>query len=152
MGLLDRFKKDKREHTAPKAAKVVRVPKEEVKKDVEEKKLVETVKNEDLNNAPKTTIKDSSAYKVLLRPLVSEKSALSESLGVYTFVVDRNANKYQIKQAIETIYKVRPVKVRMVNIMGKVTRHGRSIGRRSDWKKAVITLSKGQTISIHEGV
>ncbi len=156
MGLLDRFKKDSREQTAPQTAKSLVSKKKQSDKKVEKTENVETnsvvkeIKKE--QNNKKSVTKESSLYQVLVRPLVSEKAAAEESRGVYSFVVDKDANKFQIKEAIAAIYKVRPTRVRVININGKFVRQGRSYGRRSDWKKAVVTLPKGQSINIHEGV
>ena len=90
--------------------------------------------------------------KVFVKPFISEKSAIAETGGVYTFVVQNKASKIDIKNAIKQVYGVEPKKVRVINMEGKIKRSGRTSGRRSDWKKAIITLPKGQTISIHEGV
>lgn len=94
----------------------------------------------------------SRNFLVIVRPLVTEKSARSESAGKYTFVVARWASKVQVRQAIKELYGIAPMAVNMVNVQGKRVRFGRTAGRRSDFKKAVITLPKGKTITIHEGV
>ncbi|OGH71147.1 MAG: 50S ribosomal protein L23 [Candidatus Magasanikbacteria bacterium RIFCSPHIGHO2_02_FULL_51_14] len=95
---------------------------------------------------------ESRAYAVLVRPIVSEKAALSENRGVYSFAVARGAGKTDIVQAVEDVYGIRPAAVRVMNFDGKTTRFGRQSGRRKDWKKAVVTLPQGKTINIHEGV
>mgnify|MGYP001619992860 CR=1 FL=1 len=152
MGFLDRFKKDKRKQVAPKTAKVVMPEKKaEAKKEALKEKIAEK-QQEKKEVTERIAGKADLGYGILLHPLLSEKAASAESRGVYTFIVGKNANKIQIKQAIAAVYKVKPVKIRVVNINGKITRQGRSSGRRSDWKKAIITLSKGQSINIHEGV
>lgn len=92
------------------------------------------------------------ASRVLGQPLVTEKAARAEALGVYTFVVTRQATKGQIRQAIKAVYGVRPRVVRLINVEGKRTMFGRVPGKRSEWKKALVTLPKGQTMRIHEGV
>jgi large subunit ribosomal protein L23 len=89
---------------------------------------------------------------VLLQPLVTEKSVIRESAGVYTFMVALGATKLTVKQAVKDIYGVLPSTVRMINVEGKRVRFGRTIGKRRDWKKAIVTLPKGKTIHIHEGV
>lgn len=94
----------------------------------------------------------STAYKVLVKPLVTEKSAIAESKNKYSFVIDRTANKNQVKQAIAEIYGVKVAKVNIVNTDGRPMRFGRSMGRRSDYKKAIVTLPTGSTIDIHAGV
>lgn len=102
--------------------------------------------------AKKVVKPEAIAYKVLVRPLVTEKSAVMESQNKYSFIVTRNATKDQIKQAVVEAYGVRPIVVNTMNVEGKTVRFGRGYGRRSDYKKAVITLAAGQTIAIHEGV
>lgn len=89
---------------------------------------------------------------VLVRPVVSEKTVSAESKGVYTFVVSLDATKIDIKNAVKAKYGVLPKTVRVMNVEGKRTRFGRRKGRRNDWKKAVVTVAKGQTLNIHEGV
>ncbi|OGH64823.1 MAG: 50S ribosomal protein L23 [Candidatus Magasanikbacteria bacterium RIFCSPHIGHO2_01_FULL_41_23] len=89
---------------------------------------------------------------VLVHPIVSEKSTRAEAGGVYTFAVTMRATKTQICQAVEVAYKVRPIQIRTSVVEGKATRSARGIGRRVSWKKAIITLPKGKTISIHSGV
>jgi large subunit ribosomal protein L23 len=94
----------------------------------------------------------SRAHAVLLRPYLSEKAAIAESLGTYTFVVANDVTKHAVAQAVKDAYGIRPVSVRVVRVQGKVVRSGRGYARRSDWKKALVTLPKGQSIRIHEGV
>jgi large subunit ribosomal protein L23 len=92
------------------------------------------------------------AHRVLVRPLLSEKTVRQEAIGTYTFVVNKAATKPAIKEAVEKVYGVRPVNVRVAHVDGKDVRFGSSQGRRNEWKKAFVTLPKGKTISIHEGV
>lgn len=94
----------------------------------------------------------TQAARVLLRPVVSEKAVFLETGGTYTFAVKPGANKTLVKQAVKEAYGVMPVSVRVINVEGKDVRFGRSSGKRSDWKKAIVTLPKGKMISIHEGV
>ncbi len=94
----------------------------------------------------------STAYKVLVKPLVTEKSAIAESKNKYSFIVNRNANKNQVREAVAEIYGVKAIKVNIVNTDGRPMRFGRSMGRRSDYKKAIVTLPVGSTIDIHAGV
>lgn len=90
--------------------------------------------------------------KCIKKPHITEKSAVSQSLNKYTFVVDSRATKTDVKRAIKEMYNVEPVAINMVNVEGKATRRGATTGRRGDYKKALITLPKGKTIAIHEGV
>ena len=93
-----------------------------------------------------------NAHRVLLAPIVSEKSTLKEALHTYTFRVEKNANKIEIAKAIEEVYGVKPLAVRTIHVQGKETHFGRRIGRRSDYKKAIVKVSKDQRLAIHEGV
>jgi large subunit ribosomal protein L23 len=90
--------------------------------------------------------------EVLIRPLITEKNTMLTSLGRYTFEVDRRANKPLVKQAVEQIFKVNVTAVNVINVPPKTRRVGRSIGKTSPWKKAVVTLKPGQRIEVFEGV
>ncbi|MDP2586783.1 MAG: 50S ribosomal protein L23 [Candidatus Komeilibacteria bacterium] len=92
------------------------------------------------------------AYRVLLHPLVTEKGSYAASQNKYYFAVNASANKFEIKKAIHALYGVSPVKVNVVSLPGKNVRYGKSHGRTSDQKKAIITLKKGETIQVYEGV
>ena len=86
---------------------------------------------------------------VILAPVVSEKSYdLIEDLNTYTFVVDRRANKTEIRQAVARVFDVDVVKVNTMNRKGKQKRTGWVVGRRSDTKRALVTLAPGDTIDI----
>ena len=92
-------------------------------------------------------------YSVLKKPLITEKSNLmKDELNQIAFEVDKRANKIEIKESIEKIFKVHVVKVQTLNIKGEKKRVGRSQGKKPDWKKAVITLKEGETIDFFEGV
>ncbi len=86
---------------------------------------------------------------IIKKPLVTEKaSILKEKDNKYTFMVDKNANKFQIKQAVETLFKVKVESVHTANYAGKEKRMGMHSGYRSDWKKAIVKLGKGQEIQM----
>ena len=90
-------------------------------------------------------------YSVIKRPHVTEKTSMgSAAANTITLVVDRDANKIEIKQAVETLFKVDVTGVRTVNVAGKVKRFGRTYGKRQNWKKAYITLKDGQTVDFFE--
>ncbi|EKD49543.1 MAG: 50S ribosomal protein L23 [uncultured bacterium] len=93
-----------------------------------------------------------NAYKILLEPVISEKGTVLAEDGKYLFRVVKNATKSQIGEAIHNVYGIRPEKVNVMNIRGKSRRQGRSTGRTSDWKKAVVTLPEGKKIEVYEGV
>ena len=83
---------------------------------------------------------------VLLRPIVTEKSMTQTGGGKYTFAVVRRANKQQIAEAVAEAFKVDVLEVNVMTIRGKTRRLGRRVGRKPDWKKALVTLAKGQRI------
>src|SRR5438874_11872217 len=89
---------------------------------------------------------------VILRPIVSEKSYALLDVGVYTFVVAPDANKVQIRQAVEQLFNVQVVKVNTLNRKGKRKRNRRSFtfGKRPDTKRAIVTLAEGQRIPLFE--
>jgi large subunit ribosomal protein L23 len=90
-------------------------------------------------------------YSVIKKPHVTEKTSLgSDSSNTVAVVVDRDANKIEIKQAVESLFKVKVDAVRTVNVAGKVKRVGRNFGKRSNWKKAYVTLQEGQSIDFFE--
>jgi len=89
---------------------------------------------------------------VIIRPIVSEKSYGLLDHGVYTFVVAPDANKIEVRQAVEAIFNVKVVKVNTLNRKGKrkLNRRSRTFGKRPDVKRAVVTLAEGQTIDVFE--
>ncbi len=92
-------------------------------------------------------------YEIIRRPLITEKTTIQkESFNQVTFEVDRKANRVEIKRAIEKIFNVRVAVVRTMQITGKVKRRGRILGKRKDWKKAIVTLMPGERIDFFEGV
>lgn len=93
-----------------------------------------------------------SHYDVIRRPIRTEKTTdLEEYNHQIVFEVDRRANKIEIRQAIETLFGVRVVNVNTMNHKGKPKRVGRVFGRRSDTKKAIVTLHEGDEIEFFEG-
>jgi large subunit ribosomal protein L23 len=88
-------------------------------------------------------------HDVIRSPLISEKGTLlTESANQVLFKVRPDANKIEVKQAVETIFKVKVVQVRMARYLGKMRRIGKSMGRRSAWKKAYVTLKEGDKIDV----
>jgi large subunit ribosomal protein L23 len=92
-------------------------------------------------------------YSQIIRsPLITEKGTLvNEQANQVLFRVSPDANKVEIQKAVEQFFNVKVVKVRTVRVLGKTRRVGRSSGRRSDWKKAYVTLAEGQRIDFFEG-
>ena len=90
---------------------------------------------------------------VIRRALITEKgTVLREKRNQYHFEVAREANKIEVKQAIETIFSVKVASVRTQQMRGKPRRQGRAEGKRSDWKKAIVTLKPDQKIELFEQV
>ena len=93
-----------------------------------------------------------NSNKILIRPIVTEKVSNLVSIGKYVFEVSIGANKNEIAKAIRSVYDIMPARVNVMKRSGKVVARGRVKGKRKDWKKAVITLPRGKTIEIHEGM
>ena len=89
---------------------------------------------------------------ILIAPIVTEKTAAMMQENRYAFKVALNANKIEIRQAVEEVFKVKVLAVNTVRVLGKVKRMGRTQGKRSDYKKAFVQLAPGQTIEFFEGV
>ncbi|MEA2064773.1 MAG: 50S ribosomal protein L23 [Patescibacteria group bacterium] len=155
MGILDKFKKKnivgkKDEAVAKKDEKQKKVV---IKKDAEKSEK----KDKKINKsavASKTKIGKSSgcAYRVLVNPRITEKITDLGVFDKYGFVVANNANKIEVKKAIQEVYGVKPIVVNIMNIKGKKVRSGRVSGRRKDWRKAIVTLKKGEKIEVYQGV
>jgi len=93
------------------------------------------------------------ARSIVRKVLITEKGTLlREQQNQYFFEVARDANKIEIKRAIETIFHVKVDDVRTMQLRGKVKRQGRSTGRRNDWKKAIVTLKPDQKIELFEQI
>jgi len=92
-------------------------------------------------------------YDIIRRPLITEKTNVQkEEFNQISFEVDPNANRIEIKRAIEKIFNVRVADVRTMRMQGKVKRRGRITGRRKNWKKAIVKLMPGERIDFFEGV
>ena len=158
MGIFSKLKKQKPAATAE--------VKEAGKVEVAEKKLKAKPKAETKAKNPQSkpaVAKNASSEKkpagqfsyghqVLLRPLVTEKSAHLHEMNKYVFQVAMGANKVMVEKAVKEVFGVSPSSVRIITVGGKKVRYGRRQGQRSDRKKAIVTLPKGQSIKIYEGV
>ncbi|MGQ9525417.1 MAG: 50S ribosomal protein L23 [Armatimonadota bacterium] len=92
-------------------------------------------------------------YSILERPIISEKSMKAAGEGKYTFKVRKDANKIEIRKAVEKAFNVRVVRVNTLIVKGEMRRWGRRpAGKTPDWKKAIVTLAPGQKIDVFEGV
>ncbi len=92
-----------------------------------------------------------SPRDVIIRPVVSEKSYAGLEANRYTFLVRKDSNKTEIKEAIEAIWNVQVLSVNTMNRKGKVKRQRFTTGKRPDQKRAIVTLAAGDTIEIFEG-
>jgi len=94
-----------------------------------------------------------SPYDVIVKPIITERSMADMEESKYTFKVLPDANKTEIKTAVEHVFGVKVASVNTLNVKGKVKRQGKFIGKRADWKKAVITLAPGsKSIEFFEGM
>jgi len=140
MGILKRTKKT--EDKTLLTEKTQKVVEKKVSKKVTEKKA-------SLENTKMIGLDHSG---IILKPLISEKSATLAGSNQYVFVVRKTANRVAVASAIKQMYGITPVSVNVINVPGKKVRFGRRQGVRSDWKKAIVTLPVGKTINVYEGV
>lgn len=156
MGLFDRF-------TSTKGKDQTAGPKRGVVKETKSKKAFAAVpaaaevvatkgkakKAEKVSTAPKATASMSHVVqRILLRPIVTEKSSRGAAQSQYTFEVAVNATKSDVQQSVHHLYGVMPVAVNVVTLRGKVVRFGRTFGRTVNRKKAIVTLPAGKTIDV----
>ncbi len=128
MGLLEKIGlKKKQNETKPEAA-------------------AETSKKEEVRAVEKKPAVASQAYRILLRPILSEKAIHLATSGKYVFAVHPQANKSEIKKSIQRVYDVHIEQVKIIKLPGKMRRYGRSVGKTSAWKKAVVTVRAGEKI------
>lgn len=166
MSLFDRFrskkgKEEKRKHVATPKKGAVDADKEQFKNvpsagrdgAAQSKERVSADRDEKIPDTKEKHTKPDvtgNAYRVLERPLVTEKSSMFAEHGQYVFAVNITANKVEVADAVEKVYGVRPIRVRMQVLQGKQVRYGRNSGSTKAWKKAVVTLPKGKTIDVFE--
>ncbi len=90
-------------------------------------------------------------HDMLIKPVITEKTTMMMSEGKYTFRVPLQANKIEIRKAVETVFGVKVKSVNTIRMMGKFKRMGKYVGKRPDYKKAIVTLQEGETIEFFEG-
>lgn len=93
-------------------------------------------------------VKLGDSHRILVRPLMTEKGTALAKLNQYAFVVAPKANKLSIRQAVSDVYGVTVNEVRVINVRGKAIRTRSGYGARKDWRKAIVTLKKGDSIEI----
>jgi len=147
MAMFGKKTKSDDKKTEEKSAKV-KVEKKKSTKDLYKDDSSAVLKKDEKNQ----TKKEKIAYRVLVKPLITEKAANMGKEDKYVFEVNVDSNKIEVANAVEEVYGIKPVSINIVNIEGKRKGQGKRAGRRKDWKKAVVTLPKGKTIDIYEGV
>ena len=91
-------------------------------------------------------------YDIIRRPVITEKTSIQKEVSnQFTFEVDRMANRLEIKKAVESVFNVKVAGVRTMQVKGKTKRRGWIVGKRRDWKKAIVTLMPGERIDFFEG-
>jgi large subunit ribosomal protein L23 len=94
-----------------------------------------------------------NVHEVIRRPIVTEKSNIGrEENNVVTLAVDPRANKHDIQRAVEALFDVKVVEVRTMRMPRKTRRVGKTMGRKPEWKKAIVRLAEGQMIEFYEGI
>jgi len=151
--------KIEKEAASAKVEKEVVSVKAEKKKDKPTERKEKTVKTSKTekpkNEAAKRKVakkEENIAHKILLENLISEKATMLASQNKYIFKVKKDAGKFQIKEAVEGYYGVQVVSVNTIKISPKKRIHGRTIGWKKGFKKAVVTLREGDTIAAMEGI
>ena len=92
-------------------------------------------------------------YDIIKRPVITEKTNIQkEEHNQISLEVDKRANRVEITRAVETVFNVKVAKTRTAHVQGKIKRRGRILGKRKDWKKAIVTLMPGERIDFFEGV
>ena len=94
-----------------------------------------------------------TSHDIIRRPVITEKTMTAMAENKYTFIVQINANKSQIKRAVEEVFGVKVANVQTIRTMGKTKRMGVHVGKKADYKKAIITLAEGsKSIEFFEGL
>jgi large subunit ribosomal protein L23 len=118
----------------------------------EEKSMKDLYGSDGKAKAEKTKKSKGMAYRILVKPMVTEKATNLSAVNQYVFMVSIDANKIEVAKAIFEVYGVNPTSVNIIKSKGKKVNRGKVSGRRKDFKKAIVTLKKGESISVYEGV
>jgi large subunit ribosomal protein L23 len=146
MGIINKKTEDKKKNEAVKKAKD-KAPKAE-----EKKSMADLYSAGSQEKGKKSARPATSAYRVLLKPIVTEKASIMSSKNQYVFQVADNANKIEISKAIAQVFGIKPLKVNIISMIGKTVRTKKIKGKRKDWKKAIVIMPEGKSIDIYEGV
>lgn len=146
MSILDRFKKQGEQPMEETATSKAKKSEGKTAKKPAAKKAKATETKKTVKGMTKQTA------EVLLRPVISEKTARLSEASVIAFEVRKSATRIEVQKAFAAVYGVRPVRVNIINVRGAAVRFGRTMGRQSNVKKAMIFLPKGSKVDIFEGV
>ncbi|MFH1171756.1 MAG: 50S ribosomal protein L23 [bacterium] len=158
MSILDRFRRKQTKQRLQHLGKPVEqhdasppaAAEQKVKKAPKEKELKKSDERSGSEKREKVLVPSEIAARTFVRPIITEKSVQKDS--TYVFEVHPSVNKPGIQRAMVELYGVHPVHVRIQNRRGKQVRYGRHTGRTKNWKKAIVVLKQGETITITEGV
>ncbi len=148
MGILNTFKKKTKDTDKKEEVKKVDT---KAKKEAKPEKKKEAVVSKK-EKSPKVKKAKGNAYRVLVKPLITEKVTDLGMYNKYAFEITLDTNKQEVKKAIQEVYGVTPTSVNIINMKGKAVRFGRVTGRTKKWKKAIITLKKDDKIEVYQGV
>jgi len=126
--------------------------KKEEKSSSEEKSMKDLYTVEGKVKKDKDKKVSGRAYRVLVKPMVTEKATNLSAVNQYVFMIDNDANKIEVAKAIYEVYGIKPTEVNIIKVKGKKVNRGKITGKRKDFKKAIVTLKKGESISVYEGV
>ena len=150
MRFFDRFKKGYKEaERPPRKTAPVKQTVEKREKTVREEIAEHAVAKP---AATKVAAKSEIAHRILLKPIISEKTTLLHGHNQYVFKVASDANKIMIKRAIKEAFHADPSHVRIIRVQGKEVRRGNIKGRRASYKKAIVSMPAGVTLPVYEGV
>ncbi len=157
MGIFDKIigKKEEEKKTAEEPKKISggKSKKQEDKKEKPiQKKVSEKPKKAKPTGKRKSKKEDNIAHNIIFEQLISEKSTILGAQNKYVFKVRKDASKFQVKEAVEGYYAVTVTSVNTIKISPKKRIHGRTIGYKKGFKKAIVTLREGDTITAAEGV
>lgn len=154
MGLLDRFKNKKEKELVGEAPVASESKKPEAKKAAPKKAKAEGKTEMKKQEKPAKAMKvvQASTSRIIVAPVVTEKAAHLAAQRTYVFEVTRDATRSQVATAIKELYGVQPSRVNIVNVRAEPVRFGRSMGRQSAWKKAMVTVPEGKELHVYEAV
>lgn len=145
MGILDKISGKKKAPAAKAAPKAKKAEEKAVKADASATPAAPAQ-----TRGPLAKEGAGEAYRILLKPVLTEKTSMQQAAGQYTFAVANGATKIDVARAVRDLYGVKPVQVRIVNVEGKAVRSGRSQGREKNVKKAIVTLKSGDSLVVLE--